>query len=500
MDIRKRAMTKKPAEEEEELSELAKKSASLKKMRMMREKMEKELQEQQQRAATSENTTIPLSLASEYKAKQDAKDAKGKMRSPADSKESKHRERISTVLRDKKAPKDVEVLLSQQEKERRDLEFENQRLRDIINLRQDCSIRREEACQKEIHELKSRLDSTVMSGYEGIHIMPALHNTNNQIQTEIQQLKGRIENNAELEKMNIIRAFRVKMHELKKQLAEEKHVNYTGAQEWIEKNKILQHELDVATNDMHQLREKNKQLIQENKELKVSFQTQERQRTNMIHNITVIKKENQRLEDQIEKLEYQCIQLAKKRPLNERPEATVGGRPYFPAAAGRSATPTQAVGDRERKYLEAISKVKKTLAHDKKQLRNARSQHVALLAERTELEIFLRQCIDDVRKEISRNSKLLRAPTGQATAAMSDQDNALDYYTASDRKRILEILMSKERVLTLLYDRAFPIKADTRMFEADKDVPLDASGNLVTKAETYDIATLLAKWKWLCDT
>ena len=33
---------------------------------------------------------------------------------------------------------------------------------------------------------------------------------------------------------------------------------------------------------------------------------------------------------------------------------------------------------------------------------------MALLAERTELEIFLRQCVDDVRKEIARNSKTLR--------------------------------------------------------------------------------------------
>ena len=47
--------------------------------------------------------------------------------------------------------------------------------------------------------------------------------------------------------------------------------------------------------------------------------------------------------------------------------------------------------------------------------REARSQHMSLLAERTELEIFLRQTVDDVRKEITRNSKISRArPASQA--------------------------------------------------------------------------------------
>lgn len=34
--------------------------------------------------------------------------------------------------------------------------------------------------------------------------------------------------------------------------------NYTGAQEWIEKHKLLQHDLDAATAELNQIKEKNR--------------------------------------------------------------------------------------------------------------------------------------------------------------------------------------------------------------------------------------------------
>ena len=38
--------------------------------------------------------------------------------------------------------------------------------------------------------------------------------------------------------------------------------NYTGAQEWIERNKVLQQELDVAVGELRELKATNRQVAQ----------------------------------------------------------------------------------------------------------------------------------------------------------------------------------------------------------------------------------------------
>jgi hypothetical protein len=80
------------------------------------------------------------------------------------------------------------------------------------------------------------------------------------------------------------------------------------------------------------------------------------------------------------------------------------------------------------------------------------------LQERTELDIFLRQCIDDVRSDIVRHST-----QNQRRTATSPRRDPLDT-SLLDRQRVVEILQSKERVLKLLYLKTFPSKPTT-MFE-----------------------------------
>eukprot|EP01000_Liburna_glaciale_P006576 NODE_803_length_784_cov_1202.927891_g541_i0.p1 GENE.NODE_803_length_784_cov_1202.927891_g541_i0~~NODE_803_length_784_cov_1202.927891_g541_i0.p1 ORF type:complete len:234 (+),score=54.51 NODE_803_length_784_cov_1202.927891_g541_i0:26-703(+) len=214
-----------------------------------------------------------------------------------------------------------------------------------------------------------------------------------------------------------------------------------------------------------------------------------------IKSITMVKNENNRVVDQIEKLEYQCIQLARKSGDNppKVAESKVHRSLDYPMSGAVS--PSAVMGERERKYLEAINQIKRSLEQERKGLKQARTQHMQLLAERTELEIFLRQCIDDVRKEITRNSKILRARP--ASANKREMDSALDHYTASDRKRILEILMSKDRVLSLLYEKAFPYKhdplaRDREAEELDELVLQNAQG---VDTQQLDMNHLWAKWK-----
>lgn len=80
--------------------------------------------------------------------------------------------------------------------------------------------------------------------------------------------------------------------------------------------------------------------------------------------------------------------------------------------------------------------------------RAVRNAHIGVLAERTELEIFLRQCIDDVREEIMKRSK---SPT-----KYSNKQSVT--FTVSDRQKVMDLILSKERVLNMLYEKTFPKK------------------------------------------
>ena len=72
------------------------------------------------------------------------------------------------------------------------------------------------------------------------------------------------------------------------------------------------------------------------------------------------------------------------------------------------------------------------------------------------LEKILRQCVDDVKAEIakkrSENKSSYYARGKRGKLELQEEQNL----TAQEREKIVEVLMSQERVLTLLYDKTFP--------------------------------------------
>lgn len=72
------------------------------------------------------------------------------------------------------------------------------------------------------------------------------------------------------------------------------------------------------------------------------------------------------------------------------------------------------------------------------------------------LEKILRLCVDDVKSEIgkkrSENKSVYFARGKKGRAELKEERNL----THEERQKIIEVLMSQERVLTLLYDKTFP--------------------------------------------
>lgn len=112
------------------------------------------------------------------------------------------------------------------------------------------------------------------------------------------------------------------------------------------------------------------------------------------------------------------------------------------------------------KYKDTKERLRGLLIVEKKNLQAVRANYAAEIQSRTELESLLRQCMDDVRKEISLLSPRPNDTTMSSSHAPSVSASLLPLsfscFQKCDRARTLELLLSQERVLHLLGANTFP--------------------------------------------
>lgn len=87
---------------------------------------------------------------------------------------------------------------------------------------------------------------------------------------------------------------------------------------------------------------------------------------------------------------------------------------------------------------------------EKKRLRFVKTLCSKEIDQKNQLEKILRQCVDDVKSEIQK--KKAESKVQYYQKGSKDERNL----TKAEREKILEVLLSQERVLTLLYDKTFP--------------------------------------------
>ena len=115
----------------------------------------------------------------------------------------------------------------------------------------------------------------------------------------------------------------------------------------------------------------------------------------------------------------------------------------------------------DERYKEINARLRKLLSEERKALQGVRTNYAAELRSRTEMEMLLRQCVDDVRKEIS--VRTFVAPTSRissrpgSSGALVSVGPPTSSFSQADRERTLELLLSQERVISLIYAKTFPV-------------------------------------------
>lgn len=153
---------------------------------------------------------------------------------------------------------------------------------------------------------------------------------------------------------------------------------------------------------------------------------------------------------------------------------------------GAGASTAQQKNDSEEKYKEINVRLRRLLAEERKSTKEARHNYEKERSARTEMELLLRQCVEDVRKEIAKRyveEGQFNPSSGQDLAKMYGKNPQLipvDDFSQADRERVLELLLSQERVVSLLYAKTFPLNP------ASNNKNMDHNGS-----SNYDLSQLL---------
>ena len=108
--------------------------------------------------------------------------------------------------------------------------------------------------------------------------------------------------------------------------------------------------------------------------------------------------------------------------------------------------------------------MKRLLGQEKRTLRRVRTVCSREIEVKGALEKILRGCVDDVKGEIAKkraqafNKNAYYAKSKREINGEGFEDKTL---TQQEREKIIEVLLSQERVLTLLYDKTFPPRPAT---------------------------------------
>lgn len=342
-----------------------------------------------------------------------------------------------------------------------------------LKRRQESYIRRERAYKTRCEELEEELHkmkagkSSWMQGDSQMQTVRAMHT---QILSNVGQVQDRTARILQEQERDLLRAFRARLFDVQTELEKEKNKTDDGASAWIEKSRQLEAEVDWAKEMADRLDRVNQALSKENSRLKTQFKTQEDDREFLIRQLVAMKKDNARLRQEYEKLKTNSTIKAAEGDLGV--SAGQSSLPRVPSAShihehkpshSHSHGSHGSQQEADSRYKEIIKRLKRLLEVERRNLRQVRTQFANDLQGRTELELFLKQCIEDVRHEIAAN----RENAGGTEVNMESVN--MENFSPQDRERVMELLLSQERVISLLYSKTFPM-------QQNQEMPIESKG------------------------
>ena len=359
-----------------------------------------------------------------------------------------------------------------------------------LERRQESYVARERAYKTRIEELEEELkfQRQEKTGWmKSDTKMGKLKSMQGQIMKNVELVQDRTSRVLQEQERDLLRAFRARLFDVQTELEKEKSKKEDGAGAWIERCRKLEAEVEWAKEVADRLERVNQTLMTENTRLKSQFASQEEDRNFLISQLVNVKKENAQL-----KAEYQAIETdndvlqVQVKKLEDEINSNLANR----HGANRAGDGSNVANDD--RYKEINARLRRLLSDERRALQHVRANYATELRSRTEMEMLLRHCVDDVRKEIALKAVAMasasrtnttrggtRVASALSPVVVPAAASALPVsaFTQGDRERTLELLLSQERVISLIYAKTFPISTSaTGKRVSSSTTVLDGSG------------------------
>lgn len=274
---------------------------------------------------------------------------------------------------------------------------------------------------------------------------------------------------------------------MQEELESEKNKTDDGASAWIEKSKQLETEVEWTKELADRLDRLNQSLTRENQRLKTQFSTQENDREFLVKQLVTVKKDNVSLRAEIDSLHQQLNQLRDSgQPQQQHPPSltlfTASSTSSLPKVHYRDSAPSLALGQRpntagvnvlamasdsDNRYKEIIKRLKRLLEVERRNLQQVRTAYKLELQNHTELEMIIKECVQDIRGDIAHTSQLPLVMASHSSNSLPGSPHASvrqseSRLSSAERQRLIEKLLEKEQLLGLLTAKAFPVRNGKR--------------------------------------
>eukprot|EP00928_Gymnodinium_smaydae_P076587 TRINITY_DN5963_c0_g2_i1.p2 TRINITY_DN5963_c0_g2~~TRINITY_DN5963_c0_g2_i1.p2 ORF type:complete len:468 (+),score=133.49 TRINITY_DN5963_c0_g2_i1:111-1406(+) len=351
-----------------------------------------------------------------------------------------------------KDEKDMKIadLMRQLEGER----DKNRSLEDQYKFRIASFVKRETQTKNKIDSLERRLNEGTDQD-EHMQRMAVIENMHKSVISGVECIQNNTAKILQDQERDLMRAFRARLQEVSKEVENQRSRKGEHSTELQARHRRVVAELLQAQELAQNFDRKNQQLEADKKRLNERLQSREDDRQALLTELVACRKEALRLKALCREGDAAAAADQPAPTKNEARRSSVSQKQIDQA---RMQTSQNKQYEREVRYREAVLRLKRMVEAERKQNKALRQQQAEILQQRTELEVLLRQCLDDVKAEIMRHrlehdrkeGPGLPGP-GQPVSSMSVHE-----LTAQDRERVLELLLSQQRVVQLLYSRTFP--------------------------------------------
>ncbi|KAH7464685.1 hypothetical protein PRIC1_005700 [Phytophthora ramorum] len=347
-------------------------------------------------------------------------------------------------------------------------------LNEELARRQESYVRRERQYKVRIGELEALLsDSRAKKGKENTLdvSMDRVRSMHRSILDSVDQVQDRTS--------------KILQGNVQEELESEKNKTDDGASAWIEKSKQLETEVEWTKELADRLDRLNQSLTRENQRLKTQFSTQENDREFLVKQLVTVKKDNVSLRTEIDSLRQQLDQLREsgqpqQQQHHSHPQAVfaTASTSSLPkvhyrdsatslALAGQQRPNTAVASDGDNRYKEIIKRLKRLLEVERRNLQQVRTAYKLELQNHTELEMILKECVQDIRSEVAHVSQLPLVMSSHSSSSLQGSPQhggrqSEGRLSSSERLRLIDTLLEKEQLLGLLTTKAFPVRNGKR--------------------------------------